>query len=278
MEMFLQPLFCFLAVFWLSACAMIGAANDPGELVHTLNEAIVAIPAEYYKGDAPSDLFSWGRMKKVKQELSNLVGEKKIPLVIYLHGCIGFDWHTNHDISFLLRNGYAVLAPNSHARKYRPASCNPKTHTGGLFRGILAYRLAEASYAHEAAKNLQWVDKRNIFMMGFSEGGITTARYGRGGLSGRIILGWTCNSGWPEYRGISGPRDEPILAVVSSNDPWFRSPWVSGDCGRWMSVRRNAESVVVNVKHHGISSLHDVQYLPEVQEKILQFLEVNRRP
>ena len=249
--------------------------NAPEELARTLDDAIVAIPAEYYKGDAPSDLFSWGRMKNVKQDLANRVGEKKIPLVIYLHGCLWFNWHANHDISFLLRNGYAVLAPNSDARKYRPTTCNPMDNRA---RDSLVFRLADASYAHEAAKNLPWVDKRNIFMMGFSEGGITTAHYGKGDLAGRIILGWTCNSGLPEYRGIEGPQDEPILAVVSSNDPWFTSPETSGHCGNWMSFRRNAESVVVNVELHGVTSLHDVQSLPEVQERILKFLEVNRRP
>ena len=278
MVSFPQLSLCFLAVFLLSACATMGTANDPGELARTLNEAIVAIPAEYYKGDAPSDFFSWGRMKNAKEELTKRVGEKKIPLVIYLHGCSGFGWSTNNDISFLLRNGYAVLAPNSFARKYKPTSCNPGTYTGVLHRGVLAFRLAEASYAHEAAKNLPWVDKRNIFIMGFSEGGLTTAQYGRGGLAGRIILGWTCNSVWPEHNGISGPRDEPILAVVSSNDPWFTSPGSSGDCGSSMLFRRNAKSVVVNVKLHDITSLHEVQSLPEVQEKILQFLGANRRP
>ena len=141
-----------------------------------------------------------------------------------------------------------------------------------MHRDVLDFRLAEASYAHEAAKNLPWVDKRNIFMMGFSEGGITTAQYRRGGLAGRIILGWTCNVGWHEYDGISGPWDEPILAVVASKDPWFRKPSSSGHCGSSMFFRRNAESVVVNV------NFHDVQRLPEVQEKILKFLEANRRP
>lgn len=270
---FLQLSFCFLAAFWLSACATMGTVNAPEELARTLDEAIVAIPEEYYKGDAPSDLYSWGRMKNVKEDLANRVGEKKIPLVIYLHGCLGFEWHTNHDISFLLRNGYAVLAPNSAARKYIPKGCPPMTE-----RGVLAFRLADASYAHEAAKNLPWVDKRNIFMMGFSEGGLTTAQYDRGGLAGRVILGWTCNSGWPEWKGISGPRDEPILAVVASNDPYFTSHEDSGDCGSSMLFRRNAESIVVDVKLHGYTSLHDVQSLPEVQKKILQFLEINRRP
>jgi hypothetical protein len=268
-----QLSFCFLAAFLLSACATMGTPNAPEELARTLNDAIVAIPEEYYKGDAPKDLYSWGRMKKVKEDLANRVGEKKIPLVIYLHGCLGLEWHANHDISFLLRNGYAVLAPNSAARKYMPTGCPPMAE-----RGVLAYRLADARHAHEAAKNLPWVDKRNIFMMGFSEGGLTTAQYDRGGLAGRIILGWTCNAGWTEWRGISGPRDEPILAVVASNDPYFTKLEDSGDCGSSMLFRRKAESIVVNPKLHDYTSLHHVQGLPEIQKKILQFLEVNRRP
>lgn len=269
---FLQLSFSFLILFWLNACATMDIANAPDELARTLDDAIVAIPARYFKWDVPSGMFTKGRTKDVLQDLTKIAAEKKIPLVIYLHGCAGFGSASNHDINFLLNNGYAVLAPNSFARKYKPQSCDPNTYTGGFHRGVLYFRLAEATYAHEAAKNLPWVDKRNIFMMGFSEGGITTAQYRRGGLAGRIILGWTCNSGVPEKRGISGPRDEPILAVVASNDPWFRDPSYSGHCGNWTSFRRNVESVVVNV------NFHHVQSLPEVKEKILKFLELNRRP
>jgi hypothetical protein len=268
---FLQLSICFLPAFLLSACATIGA-NPPDELALTLEYAIVAIPAEYYKWDVPSEMNTRGRLKDVAQDLNNIAGENKIPLVIYLHGCNGFGSQSRSDIEFLVSNGYAVLAPSSFARKYKPISCNPNTYEGGLHRGALDFRLAEARYAHQAVNNLPWVDKRNIFMMGFSEGGTTTAQYQHGGLAGKIILGWTCNSGLPEYRGISGPQDEPILAVVASNDPWFRHLWSSGHCGNWMSSRQNAESVVVNY------NFHDVQSLPEVEKKILKFLELNRRP
>lgn len=270
---FLQLSICFLPVFWLSACATMDTANAPDELVRTLDDAIVAIPAKYFKGNVPSGMLTWRRMKDVAKDLTKIAGEKKIPLVIYLHGCAGFDDYARQDFNFLLSNGYAVLAPLSFARKYKPQSCDPKNNEGGLHRGVLDFRLAEASYAHRAANSLPWVDKRNIFMMGFSEGGITAAQYRHGGLAGRIILGWTCcNNVWPEYSGISGPQDEPILAVVASNDPWFSNPWTYGHCGSWMSSRQNAESVVVNV------NFHHVQSLPEVKEKILKFLEVNRRP
>jgi hypothetical protein len=269
---FLQLSICFLLVFWLSACATMDIANAPDELARTLDYGIVAIPAQYFKWDVPSGISTIGLMKDVAQDLTKIAGENKIPLVIYLHGCNGLDQSSSIDIEFLLSNGYAVLAPSSFARKYKPKSCEPSTATGGLHRDVLSFRLAEANYAHQAANNLPWVDKRTIFMMGFSEGGITAAKYQRGGLAGRIILGWTCNSAWPEYSGISGPRDEPILAVVASNDPWYSRPSTSGHCGSWMLLRRNAESVVVNVNFHA------VQFFPEVREKIVKFLELNRRP
>ena len=272
MVRFFQLSICFLAALQVSACATMDTASAPDELARTLDAAIVAIPREYFELHLPSDMSTWGQMRYGLQDLANRVGEKKIPLVIYLHGCAGLDYFSNHDIHFLLSNGYAVLAPNSFARKYKPLSCDPSSYAGGFHRNVLGFRLAEASYAYEAAKNLPWIDKRNIFMMGFSEGGITTAKYWRGGLAGRIIIGWTCKAKWPEYTGISGPQDEPILAVVASKDPWFADSWTSGHCGKSMLSRQNAESVVVNV------DFHDVQSLPEVKEKILKFLQDNRRP
>ena len=280
--MLLRLSMCFLAAIWVSGCAVICAFNDPDELSRTLDKAIVGIPLTYSELPVPSgteailkiigDEFVIGAMKDMAQDLGNIPGRMKIPLVIYMHGSAGLTGDERGDIRFLVRNNYAVIAPDSFARKFRPKSCDPYTYTGGLFRGVLSFRLAEAMYAHELANTLTWVDKQNIFMMGFSEGGITTARYGRGGLAGRIILGWTCNSGWPEYAGIAGSRDEPILAVVASNDPWFTGTSTMGDCGDFMLFRSNNESVVID------TYMHAVQGLPEVRERILQFLEANRRP
>jgi hypothetical protein len=280
--MLLRLSVCFLSAIWVSGCAAISAINDPDELSRTLDKAFVGIPMTYSELPVPpgteailnmiGDEFVIGVMKDVAHDLGNIPDRMKIPLVIYMHGCVGLRDEEHDDIRFFVRNNYAVIAPDSFARKFRPKSCDPYTYTGGLFRDVLRFRLAEARYAHKLANTLPWVDKQNIFMVGFSEGGIATARYSRGGLAGRIILGWTCNSWWSEYAGISGPRDEPILAVVASNDPWFTHTSTMGDCGDFMLFRTSCESVVID------TSLHAVQALPEVRERILQFLEANRRP
>jgi dienelactone hydrolase len=262
---------CFLAAFWSSSCATMNKTNNPEELARTFDRATIVIP----KHLNPDDPLSSKRVLtdeviNIKKELDNIPSDSAIPLIIYMHGCGGgglIDYRTYH---FLANNGYAVLAPNSFAREYKPRSCDPETYTGGFHRGALGFRLAEAEYAHEAVKKMPWVDKKNIFMMGFSEGGITTAKYPHGGLAGKIILGWTCNSGWPEYEGISGPRDVPILAVVASNDPWFRRPSLSGHCNDGLFTTRNIESIVIDANYHAVHTL------TSVKNKILEFLQTNR--
>ena len=273
-----MKLLLLLISFWLSigcgACATIAPAGASDELERTWEAAIVAIPEKYFRLDGSPGMspILAGRMKDMMPGLAKIPAGIKMPLVIYMHGCAGLDFYADKDKRFLVRHGYAFLAPDSFARQYKPKSCEPMTHTGGFHRGVLEFRLAEASHAHEMAKTLPWVDQRNIFMMGFSEGGITTARYGRGGLAGRIILGWTCHAPWPEYKGVLGPLDEPILAVVASKDPWFKDPSLSGDCGGPMASGRKIESITVD------ADVHYIQGFPEIQSKIIQFLEANRRP
>jgi dienelactone hydrolase len=270
MVKFLQLSICFLSALCLSACAMMFSATAPDELARTWDGAIVAIPQKYFLdvSQVKRDKVAFrGRMKDVAHHLTKIMTEIQIPLVIYLHGCGGFGYSGSADISFLVSNGYAVLAPDSFSREYKPKSCEPSTYLGGLHREVLSFRLAEAEYAHDKAKTLPWVDKRNIFMMGYSEGGITTAQYDRGGLAGRIILGWTCNHPWPGYSGISGPRDEPILAAVASRDPWFiNHPSSRGDCGAY-AFRRKIESIIRD------ADVHYVQGSPDIRKKFFNFLK-----
>jgi hypothetical protein len=269
-----------LLQFWLypiiattvSACAAFKSTYDPDELGRTLDYALLEIPIVYLKKGNSTSL--GGYFKDVKPEFDKISSDKKIPLVIYLHGCDGIHLSVLKDMEFLVRNNYAVIVPDSFARNFRPKGCDPVTKKGGFFRGVLTMRLAEARHAHELAKTLTWVDKQNIFMMGQSEGGITTARYARGGLAGKIIMGWTCHAGWPEYAGIAGPKDEPIISFVASKESWLIGKNRSGDCGSFMKFRPNSESIVVDVS----TPTHWVGYDPEVQEKILQFLKTNRRP
>ncbi len=70
---------------------------------------------------------------------------------------------------------------------------------------------------------------------------------------------------------ISGPKHEPIIALVASNEPWFTEPTNSGHCRNSLFKERNLESIVID------ADFHEIQTLTKVREKVLQFLEANRR-
>jgi dienelactone hydrolase len=62
-------------------------------------------------------------------------------------------------------------------------------------------RQYDALNAIKNAKQLDWVDARNIFLVGFSEGGITSATVSTdfdSGINARVIEGWACHAGWSE--------------------------------------------------------------------------------
>jgi dienelactone hydrolase len=260
---------CLLPGLLFCACATLGGANDPEELARTVRGGFIAIPATHAAVEAPV----FGPVSLHADEAAKMPSTAQMPLVIYLHGCSGIGRLDQAIIRFLFENDYAVLAPNRFAREYNPKSCDPQRHSAGLLWGVLQYRLAEARYAVDVAKTFPWVDERHIFILGFSEGGVAAAKYGDGGLAGRIILSWTCHDGWSENHGLAGPKDEPVLSIVADKDPWYTGLLNGGDCGEWMRDRKNSESIVVKVN----APTHHVLQLPGVPEKILEFLDACRR-
>ena len=201
--------------------------------------------------------------------------KKKYKTIIYLHGCAGIWKGTIKRIDFFAENGFAVIAPASMAREKYARSCNTDTNQGGLYRSVLKIRQIDAENAILNAKKLDWVDNKNIFLVGLSEGGITTATYRPKnswlGVSGRIIEGWTCNAGWDEYRGVNSPHNEPILSIVAKYDPWFQADYLKGHCGQFLNKNRFSKSIVIEEdpilsKQHGV--LHD----PKIKKIVIDFL------
>ena len=208
------------------------------------------------------------------------INDKKFPkqkykTIIYLHGCAGIWKGTVKRMDFFAKNGFAVIAPASMAREKYARSCNTDTNQGGLYRSVLKIRQIDAENAILNAKKLGWVDDKNIFLVGLSEGGITTATYhpknSRLGVSGRIIEGWTCNAGWDEYRGVNSPYNEPILSIVAKYDPWFQADYLKGHCGQFLNKNSFSKSIIIDEdpilsKQHGV--LHD----PKIKKIAIDFL------
>jgi len=255
-----------VALAVLAACADL--SNEP-DIVRTWNQALVVLPPGS-GGDSPTMVRRSDRA--LARAESRLPSGARYPTVVFLHGCTGLG---NFDfLEDLGRQGFAVVAPDSFARRYRPLQCEPETQRGGRNLFIYDFRAAELTYALEHIHELPWVDLDNLFLIGASEGGVTAALF-RGKVFGaRVIVQWTC-TGAPLVEGIDAPIRTPILSIVRQDDPFYapaNTPGQQGHCGLYMVGRANARSVVFPAA--GADSAHDVLNDPEAQTAIAEFLRL----
>jgi dienelactone hydrolase len=237
--------------------------SSPDELGRTWQASLVRLPHNH-------KVFA-GQISDLPPEALSV--KDKLPTVIYLHGCSGIWWGTYIRLDFFAENGFAVIAPASFARSKYPKSCDPATKRAGLYRETLKMRQYDALNAIKNAKQLDWVDARNIFLVGFSEGGITSATVSTNidtTVNARVIEGWTCHAGWGEYRGSNAPVSEPVLALVADQDPWFQDSWTRGSCGRYMNSENGSRSVVYS--SGSLKNKHSLLDDADVQILVLEFL------
>ncbi len=236
--------------------------SDPTEMERTWQAALVRIPTQ--SGTIKSNI------KSLESDAVEIT--ESYPTVIYLHGCSGIWPGTIRRINFLADNNFAVIATASFARKKYAKSCDPATKTGGLYPAVLMMRQNDTGYAIEKARSLSWVDPNNVFLMGLSQGGITTATFYSDKISrqvnARVIEGWTCHGSYTQT-GIRAPETEPILSLVAENDPWF-GPYNKGECGDFMSKTNGSRSVIY--REWPLSSRHELMESSEVKEITLKFL------
>lgn len=253
----------FRAFFSASAVAVWTQAtlaettHDPADLARTWNAAKVWLPQEPARASGVADL-----------------AEAQIPgvIILYAHGCDGITRITYESARFLARAGHAVVAPDSFARQQKPVSCVPARRQGSLHRKVLAWRHAELSYALDALAEIAELNELPVVLMGHSEGAIAVATLDIPPVAARVIEGWTCHAGWPEYRGVNASQDEPVLALVGENDPWFRLPVLRGDCGAFMSEHQQGRSVVFQAPNY-LHGRHWLSFDTQVQAIILDFIE-----
>ncbi|WP_170766465.1 dienelactone hydrolase family protein [Ruegeria lacuscaerulensis] len=242
--------------------------DDPLELERTWQAAIVRVPT----GKGTSKLVTTDDLQQATTGI-----ERKVPTVIYMHGCSGIWPGTHRRMKFLADNGFIVIAPASLARETYPRSCNVETREGGLFRGTVVLRRNDAGFAIERARQLPTVDDRNIVLMGFSEGGVVTvtfeAQNEQQQVRARVSEGWTCHAPWPEYRGVNAPESEPVLTLLGERDPWHQNQWTKGDCAQFLDKSNGSKSVVY--KNGALAAEHGLLEFETAQRDVLGFLKKN---
>lgn len=115
-----------------------------------------------------------------------------------------------------------------------------------------------------------WVDKRNLFLAGHSEGAITTSMFKGSQFRAYFISAWTCTSGSPAFDRIHAPKDRPVLAVVGTNDEYHVGTFRENDhCGMRMKGRPGSKSIVLEGWDH------DVVANRETIPSLVKFLQEN---
>jgi dienelactone hydrolase len=239
--------------------------DDPDELDRTWHAALVRIP----DGCGQSTKITTHDLEQQPNP-----NDRKLPTVIYLHGCSGVWPGTHRRIKFLADNGFLVIAPVSLARETYPRSCNVETHEGGLFRGTLVLRKNDAGHAIEMARTIPIVDTENIILMGFSEGGLATttfeAQNEQQQVRARISEGWTCHTPWPEDRGVNAPETEPLLTLLAERDPWHQNNWTKGDCSPFLDAQNGSKSIIY--RNNDLADQHGLLEFERPRQDVLDFL------
>ena len=218
-----------LAALLETGVARADPATDPAQLGPTWEQALVAVPG-------PD-----GQTRRIPTaELpAYLAANPARPIVVYAHGCSGLGRMGRTASRLYSAHGYVFVAPDSFARPVKPVSCAPARLQGGLPRAVLGWRHAEIDHA---LTRLRGLSRAPVVLAGHSEGGIAVATYRGQPVTARVIEGWGCHAGWPEYRGLNAPTREPVLSLVGAGDPWFQHPALQGDCGAFMDG--NDQSIV----------------------------------
>jgi dienelactone hydrolase len=170
----------------------------------------------------------------------------KAPAVLLLHGCTGLARGPVALRVFLLSQGYATFEPDSFARPER--SCNQTT---------LYKRTEELAYALDKIRQLPWVDRERIVLMGVSQGAAAVAQWSKPGFSAHVILANNCDGRKP-----AAPEGTPILAISGEKDPLSRG----ANC---VISPQSEQSRLVIIPEAG----HEVSGLAETIAVISKFLD-----
>ena len=233
------------------------------DISRTFDEAIVVLPRQ--RGLEP--LVGKMSARSIRDHLADLPKNWRYSTIVYMHGCTGYGGMA--PLVAFARAGFAVIAPNSFARRFRPLQCRPSRNTGGENIFVYDFRLVEISYALQRMAALPWINNDRLYLIGTSEGGVAAAVYRGEEFRARVIAQWTCH-GLPFVRGLAAPEGEAVLAIVRSNDPWYhpdRTAGQLGHCGAFFKTPKLSRSLVIDG-----DSGHDVWGHAGAMAATLEFL------
>lgn len=238
---------------------MAGRAALAAGLVCVLGASAFAQEASWKAGRmfVPSALMQDGKPCGSEAGGKCVAGLKpgKHPVVLFMHGCGG---PAVPNAFFAL--GAIIVAPNSFAQGQK---CN--VNDGNAMLALLKARGQEINYISKLLRESAYADPDKLILAGFSQGGQISAIYPGNEFKARVLIAWTCTHKNPNFNGVKGSG--PLLAVLGTNDEYFKKVGISGNCDS-TAAGRGGPSKSVHIKGGG----HEILDHPETKAAVAAFL------
>ncbi len=144
--------------------------------------------------------------------------DNQFPVVVLLHGCAGIGEHEKKWAQNLKSEGFIVVLPNSFAIPNREMNCIPSSNITNIGKvPVHDLRPTEAEFAMKMVQEQIWADKRNIFLMGHSEGGMGAFLTKEVGFKGVVVSGFSCGV----RKKVGSADTTPFIAINWKIDPYF---------------------------------------------------------
>lgn len=201
--------------------------------------------------------------------------KEKIPTVLYMHGSGDFIRGDTYREWISGDLGFAFICPQSHILKNRPTYISPAPKK--QYKKVHKLRQAEIKYSSKKIRKIEWIDKKNLFLMGNSEGALATGIYPGDEFKARIILAWSCEDGYySQHTHIGSSKHEPILSVIGTEDEYFgvnskfinsKKHKIRGHCIEALLEHENSKVVVLPKTKHNLTDN------PYTKHEIINFLQ-----
>lgn len=216
----------------------------------------------------------YGTFDEFNKKYPNVKVDKAYPTLLYMHGSSGLYKGDVYRKLVVEKLGFIFFAPNSYKIKNRPTYKSPTKEK--KYNKVHKIRVAEINYNHKKLKMLDYIDNKNIFLMGNSEGGLAVAIYNASSFRGRIVTAFSCESSY-FYKNfkLGSKKSKPFLNIIGTHDEFF--------------AKGSSLNKKYKVKGHGIDKLknytnakvvilpkakHDLTLNIYVKDEISSFLKL----
>lgn len=211
---------------------------------------------------------------------------RPLGVVVYAHGCRGFDAEAIETMRMLAGNGFAVVAPDHHAREDAAGFCRPPPsrplglvrptrRDPGLGRVVPAdlpealdpayvrSRIEEVEHALIRLRGQSWADPRRLYLVGETLGRGTAGLWPTNGLAAAAVLGQDCRRA-SDLAGHEMPLVVPVLPLLDRGGPGRAEALRARHCGEYAGLPEGGLVIGVGLRGQAMP--------PEARRTLLDLL------